>query len=135
MFKAIILTIVVTVLHAVDTPPQWVLDGILATESSSTYNEDGTINYVNRAVGPSGELGPFQSTFNAWLQVRKRGERFAKLAKSTAYAEVVAIRYLSWLNKHYGHGNWDRVVEMYNAGPNNRSPDYLRKVKRHAGVQ
>lgn len=73
-------------------------------------------------------------TKGAWRQVRKSGEPFWKLEVDTAYAEMFAIRYLMWLNKHYGHGDWERVTMMYNAGPNNVNYAYLNIVKIGSGL-
>jgi hypothetical protein len=65
----------------------------------------------------------------AFNQVKHKGEVFWKLETDTVYAEKLAARYLLWLDKHYGHGDWQRNVEMYNAGPNKHSRKYLAKVQ------
>jgi len=130
-----ILTLCASLMCAAEYPPQWVLDGILYTETKSTYREDGTIRYVDKRRGGAGEYGPFQMTRTAFKDIRRKGEQFWMLETDTRFAEECAARYLMWIDKHYAHGNWDRAVEMYNAGPNKRSPTYLKSVKRHGGAQ
>lgn len=109
-------------------PPQWVLDGILYTETRSAYREDGSIKYVDKRRGSAGEYGPFQMTKAAFKDIRRSGEYFWMLETDTAFAEACAARYLMWLNKHFAHGDWERTVEMYNAGPNGHSRSYLSSV-------
>jgi len=107
--------------------PRNVLIGILAVESSSYY-KDGKIVYVDRAVGAHGEVGPFQVSKVAFTTVRRKGERFYDMQTDTALAECIASRYLVWLRKNHAK-SWPEAIEMYNAGPNNRSRNYLRKVQ------
>lgn len=109
-------------------PPQWVLDGILMVETRSYYRVDGTIKYIDKRRGSSGEYGPFQMTRKTFNDMKRKGEQFWMLETDTKFAETMAIRYLTWLDKHYGHGNWSRNIEMYNAGPNNHSRNYLTQV-------
>lgn len=119
---------------AQDRPPEWVIRGILKTETRSYYREDGSIKYIDMRRGSAGERGPFQMTRGAFNQVKRRGEEFWKIEVDRTFAEEMAIRYLHWLDTHYGKGNWYRNVEMYNAGPNNHSPKYLAAVLKH-GLQ
>lgn len=121
-----------TKLQAATSMPEWVMPDILATETKSYYKNDGYIKYVDKRRGSSGERGCFQMTQRAFDQVKRKGEQFWMIEQDTVFAAEMAWRYLHWLNKHYGHGNWERVVEMYNAGPNNRSRQYLIKVKENA---
>jgi hypothetical protein len=133
MLKCIAMMILMCPLLAQEYPPQWVLDGILYVESRSVYREDGSIKYVVQTRGKDGEYGPFQMTPIAFKQIKKRGEPFWKLETDTLYAEEMACRYLMWLDIHYGNGDWKRNIEMYNAGPGQKSRDYLRKVLHAAG--
>lgn len=113
---------------AASEPPQWMIDGILMVETKSYHREDGTIRYVDKTRGLAGEYGPYQMTRAAFAQVKRRGEQFWMLETDTQFAERLAIRYMKWIDKHYSHGDWHRAIEMYNAGPDNHSPTYLRKV-------
>jgi len=113
---------------AASEPPQWVVDGILMVETKSYHRDDGSIRYVDKRRGTSGEYGPYQMTRAAFKQVKRRGEQFWMLETNHMYAEEMAIRYLRWIDTHYSHGNWHRAIEMYNAGPNNHSRVYLTKV-------
>lgn len=132
----ILLTLLCCTVQCVETyPPQWVLDGILYVETKSTYREDGSIRYVVKTRGKDGEYGPFQMTPIAFKQIRRRGEQFWMLETDTQYAETMAVRYLVWLDDYYGHGDWNRNIEMYNAGPRHKSQDYLRKVQHAVGIK
>jgi hypothetical protein len=108
--------------------PLWVMKGILRVESSSYYDSEGNIRYVDRKVGRAGELGPFQITRVAYLQVKRKGEPdFRYLQNNAKLSEAIAIRYLLWLRKNYA-SNWYEAIGMYNAGPGRKSPSYVKKV-------
>lgn len=129
----LIIMLIVTLtslLRAVEVP-QWVMSGILRTETRSYY-EGEQIIYVDRRVGAAGELSAFQITKIAWKQVRRRGESFSTLRSDQRYAEQVATRYLCWLYDNSARGNWERAVEYYNRGPGNRSKQYLTMVKENS---
>jgi hypothetical protein len=113
-------------------PPAWVLQGILYTETRSTFNADGSIRYVDKRRGSHGERGAFQMTRIAFEQVKARGEQFWMIEKDPRLAEDLARRYLSWLYDNSGKQNWYDVIEKYNAGPGGRSRVYLGKVLRFA---
>jgi hypothetical protein len=112
--------------------PVWVLAGILGVESSSFYNADGSITYVNQRRGRDGELGPWQCTRDAFDDVKKPGDDFRRLARDPVYAEGIAIRRLLWLQKELGPG-WDRIIRAYNKGVGGarkgRGHSYLTDVK------
>lgn len=100
-------------------------------ETKSYYDSNGKIKYVDMRRGKSGEYGPFQMTRVAWRQIHKRGEPFWALETNTTYAEILAKRYLVWLYTNYSN-NWNDVIQMYNAGPNNTNYAYLQKVLKAA---
>lgn len=127
LHNALLLVVLVCAAHA-EVPPAWVVEGILYQETRSYYRADGNIKYVDTSRGAAGEYGPFQMTRIAWRQIRRKGEPFWKLETDTKYAEELAVRYLVWLDTHYGKGDWHRNIEMYNAGPGNRSPKYLSAI-------
>ena len=108
--------------------PQWVLKGILYTESASRYRADGSIEYVNRADGRDGEIGCFQITPAAFKQVKYSGEVFSRMRTDTAFSEEIAIRYLTWLSRNYPDGGWYRTVQRYNSGPRGNALDYAERV-------
>lgn len=130
----ILLLVLLSTIHAQERTsiPVWVMPGILATETKSYYANTGQIVYRDKRRGTSGERGCFQMTKRAFDQVKRRGEQFWMIEQDTVFAAEMAWRYLHWLNDNYGHGNWDRVVEMYNAGPNNHSRAYLIRVKENS---
>jgi hypothetical protein len=104
------------------------MKGILRVESNSYYDSEGNIRYVDRKVGRAGELGPLQITRRAYLQVKRKGEPgFDTMRTDVKFSEVIAIRYLLWLRKHYA-SNWYEAIGMYNAGPGRKSPSYVKKV-------
>lgn len=107
--------------------PDWILPSILAVESHSTYLTNGKISVGDIRRGAAGELGCFQITRGAFRQVAKRGEYFGRLATDTAFAEVVAARYLHYLHKR--HGSWVNAIQAYNAGrPCPAGRRYLNKI-------
>jgi hypothetical protein len=96
--------------------PEWVLKGILMTESSSYYRKDGSIKYVNRTTGSAGDSGPFQMKKCAFDDVDKKGEKFSKLKTDTKFAEKKACDYLLYLYNNFANRNWDKTIMMYNQG-------------------
>lgn len=111
--------------------PQWVLDGILYTETKSYFNKDGTITYVDKRRGLHGERGAFQCTLAAFNDVKHSGEYFFQVELSPTFAKEITLRYLLWIDKNYSHGNWDLAVRRYNAGKHHSTQaarDYLSKV-------
>lgn len=115
--------------------PEWVLKGILKTETRSYYDDNGKIIYVDKRRGGALDIGPFQMRKIAFDEVAKPGESFWKLEKSPKFAEEIAIRYLTLLNKKYANGDWNKTVMMYNVGPTRykslykTAAKYLAKVK------
>ncbi len=100
--------------------PAWVLPGILAVETRSSYGRSGDIHYVDRRVGAAGELGPFQMTRDAFDLVAQPGERFESLATDHDFAEVMARRYLLVLWRTFSDRNWFVAAGRWNAGPHGR---------------
>jgi hypothetical protein len=109
-------------------PPEWVLKGILAVETRSVLLVNGRIEYVDRSRGAAGERGPFQMRRVAFKQIAQPLDDFDLIEKNPEYARRLASRYLIWLRSRTS--SWERAVESYNAGPNNRSPQYLKLVLR-----
>ena len=122
-----------TTLAFAESVPAWIPRGILYVETRSSYREDGTIRYVDKRRGGSGERGAFQITRCAFEQVRCRGEQYWRVEVDTAFAEEIACRYLKWLYDNSARGDWDLAIQYYNAGPRKASPSYLLAVKIAAG--
>jgi hypothetical protein len=124
--QTIIALLICCTAWAVEDMPGWVLPGILYVETHSYYNDDGSIHYTNKKRGSHGERSSFQITYRAFKQVRQPGEQFWQIETDQVFAEEIATRYLFWLREH--SVSWRRAVEAYNAGPRNRSPEYLSAV-------
>jgi len=112
--------------------PKWIMSGILMTESSSFYKNNG-INYVNK-TNCGGAIGPFQMEYKAWLDIRKRGEHYGDLKKNPLYAEECTARYLLYIKKNFAD-SWKESIMMYHTGPNSSDImdgiQYYNKVKKH----
>jgi hypothetical protein len=128
--RMMLLVCLILPLAALDIP-EWVEEGILAVESSSYYGADGHLVWVNRTRGRDGELGAWQVTPIAWMDVRKKGERFKDLKlPDQTYSRTIFRRYITKMYRI--SGSWSLAVQYYNAGPGKRSPTYLRDVIAHA---
>ena len=125
----LLLSLIILSLSAIQATdiPDWVFDGILKVETRSYYKGEELV-YVDRRIGRSGERGPYQMCYNTWKQVAHAEEKFRTLSTDTHYADTCATRYLEWLNKHYAHNNWNRLIEMYHRGPNHHARSYLMLV-------
>lgn len=109
--------------------PVWVLAGILAQETRSSYALDGnTIIYRDKRIGARGERGPYQMRRIAWKQIKEAGERFEDLSTDMRYAELCAMRYLLWLYNNSAKGSWPHAIQYYNAGPGNLRYSYYANV-------
>jgi len=125
--RLLLITILSIAVIQASAVPDWVLRGILKVETRSYYTDEGLV-YVDRRIGHHGERGPYQMCYKTWKQIARKGEQFKYLSTDMEYAKTCTIRYLQWLNKHYGHNNWKAVVQMYHRGPNHHSYSYLMAV-------
>ena len=127
----IVLSIISTALLAQEPISQvnWdpILNGIAKVETNS-YLKDGTFYYVNQRRGRAGERGPYQMTRIAFDQIKQPGDSFSRLETDDYYARMMARRYLIWLYNNSARGNVALAIQYYNAGPNNSSYRYYRKV-------
>jgi hypothetical protein len=125
-----LLLLLATALHSLENEvPCWVLAGIMAQETRSSYAIDGdTIIYVDRRVGAAGERGPYQMRRIAWQQIKQPGERFENIATDMRYAELCAMRYLLWLYNNSAKGSWPHAIQYYNAGPGRLNYKYYANV-------
>lgn len=94
--------------------PAWVLRGLLAVESSSSYLPDGSIRYVDRRRGKADERGPFQVTPSTFRLYAKAGERIEWLEEDTAFAERFTRRIL--VRIYQRQRSWSRALSVYNTG-------------------
>jgi hypothetical protein len=94
--------------------PSWVIAGIAAVETGSTYRDGELIHYRDRRDGSDGEVGPWQLA-PAVLddlgvrQLRDRIRREPVLAESMTRA---------WLLRCFQRtGDWFTAVAIYHTGP------------------
>ena len=128
--KILILLIAISSMSCTEVP-DWVVRGVLLVESSSYFSSNGTLIYVDKRVGRSGERGPFQMTEIAFDTVKRPGEHFVNLQVDMALSEKTACRYLSLLYKR--SNDWFLAIQMYNRGPGKKSATYLHKFKKATG--
>lgn len=94
--------------------PEWVIAGIAAVETGSTYREGNLIHYRDRRDGADGEVGPWQLAPAALrdlgvLHLRSRIRSEPVLAESMARA---------WLLRCYQRaGDWTTAIAIYHTGP------------------
>lgn len=113
--------------------PTWILPGLLARESSSYYDGDGSIVYVDQRMGKDGERGPFQMRPAAFADIAEPGERFETLSTDMRFAEICARRYLALLYSRFAGRDWFYAVGRWNVGPHgdlSTAWDYAKKVQR-----
>jgi hypothetical protein len=103
------------------------LNGIAKVETNS-YLQNGTFYYVDQRRGRAGERGPYQMTRKAFEQIKQPGDSFSRLETDDYYARMMARRYLIWLHNNSARGDVALAIQFYNAGPNNYSYRYYRKV-------
>lgn len=98
--------------------PSWILVGMLMQESSSYYDDNGKIVYVDRKRRSARQArGPFQMLRIAFKEISKPGESYTKLNKNIEYAEELMVRYLLHLYNGPAQQSWKRAIGMYNQGP------------------
>ena len=110
------------------TIPDWVIAGIAAVETGSTYRGGRLVRYRDHRDGAAGEVGPWQIAPSvlddlgaARLRARVRTEPV--LAESLVRA---------WLLRCYQRtGSWTSAVAVYHAGPggsSRRGASYASRV-------
>jgi hypothetical protein len=131
-----------------DSVPLWIRKGQLMKESSSYYNEDGTIKYVNKKRGGNnsrkGAIGPFQVLRIAFDHMKKehpatlKFRRYEEMQTDTKLNEEVACMYLLYIYNGRANKNWNTAIMMYNAGPwgeiDADARNYLKKVKQYGNA-
>lgn len=114
--------------------PDWVLRGIARVETSSDWRDIGAIDYRDRRIGAAGEVGPWQLSPEALVDLgaSKKAERI--------HRDVVLAESLTraWLLRchHQAMGDWYRAVGIFHAGPSGSiiaANDYAARV-RAAGI-
>ena len=120
--RSVLLLLLVTSLGAALAPqdypavPRWVLVGIAMVETSSYYDEAGTIHYVNHGRGDGLSRGCFQLTEPAFDSVARPGEEFEEMTTDNKLAESIACRYIGYLYVTLAHHSWDEAVARYRCG-------------------
>jgi hypothetical protein len=123
-------------LSAADSPravPEWVVAGIAAVETGSTYRRGRLVHYRDQRIGTYGEVGPWQISPMVLRDLSALHLRH-RVASDVELAERLARR---WLLRCYQRtGSWSRAVAAYHAGGNAhgaRARTYAQRV-RSAGI-
>ncbi len=94
--------------------PDWVIAGIAAVESGSTYREGNLVHYRDRRDGADGEVGPWQMAPSALSDLG------VSHLRSRIRVEVVLAESMTraWLLRCFRRaGNWNLAVAFYHTGP------------------
>lgn len=135
LYSAILMALTLTQVYGEERKvPVDILHGILVTETRSYVDATGNIVYVDKSRGAAGEMGPYQMTYKAFIQVYKGPRPRKDLETDPVFATKLATDYLLWLDKHYSKGDWNKAIQYYNAGPKNSSYKYLQKVRGYRNV-
>ena len=94
--------------------PDWVVAGIAAVETGSTYRAGELVDYRDRRDGADGEVGPWQLAPSAlhdlgMLHLRSRIRVEPVLAESLTRAWLIRC--------HRQTGDWIAAVAIYHTGP------------------
>ena len=116
--------------------PSWILHGMLMQESSSYYDANGKIVFVNKKRRHINQArGPFQMLRIAFDEISRPGESYTRLDKNTEYAEELAVRYLLYLYNGSAKQNWKRAIGMYNQGPTGYRYNLTDAIAYYEGVK
>ena len=97
-----------------DTVPEWVVAGIAAVETGSSYRDGRLVEYHDRRDGGDGEVGPWQMG-PAVLTDLGIDHLRARIRTEPVLAEKYAR---TWLLRCFQRtGNWPRAVAIYHTGP------------------
>lgn len=115
--------------------PEWVISGIAAVETGSTYRDGNLIDYRDRRDGADGEVGPWQLAPSALRDLGISHLR-ARIRIEPVLAESMAR---AWLLRCYRRaGDWMPAVAIYHTGPSGdrrRGARYAEKVFAAGGGQ
>lgn len=94
--------------------PEWVIAGIAAVETGSTYRQGDLIHYRDRRDGADGEVGPWQIA-PAALDDLGAARLRARIRHEPVLAESLTRAWL--LRCHRRTGDWLSAVAIYHTGP------------------
>lgn len=110
--------------------PAWVLRGIAAVETRTTYRDIGDLTWRDQRIGAAGEVGPWQLS-PAALRDLKAYDRRARVHAEPVFAESLTRAWL--LRLHRITGTWPQAIAAYHAGLGNRRQtfaiDYAQRVR------
>ncbi|MBA3699473.1 MAG: hypothetical protein H0W78_11545 [Planctomycetes bacterium] len=108
--------------------PDWVIAGIAAVETGSTYRSGELVLYRNRRDGADGEVGPWQISPSV-LQDLGVSHLLERIRSEPVLAESMTR---AWLLRCYRRaGDWNVAVAIYHTGPagdHRRGRDYAERV-------
>lgn len=94
--------------------PDWVIIGIAAVETGSTYRDGNLVHYRDRRDGADGEVGPWQLAPTALRDLGVSHLR-SRIRTEPVLAESMARAWL--LRCHRIAGDWTAAVAIYHTGP------------------
>jgi hypothetical protein len=111
-----------------DPIPHWVIAGIAAVETGSTYRSGNLVHYRDRRDGADGEVGPWQIA-PAALQDLGASHLRSRIRSEPVLAESMTR---AWLLRCYRlAGDWSLAVAFYHTGPGGdrrRGRNYAERV-------
>lgn len=107
--------------------PDWVIAGIAAVETGSTYRGGDLIHYRDRRDGTDGEVGPWQIA-PAVLEDLGVANLRARIRHEPVLAESMTRAWL--LRCHRRTGDWLLAVAIYHTGPRGDRQRGLRYAER-----
>lgn len=114
--------------------PAWIIKGMLARESSSVLQPDGSVVYVNQRRGVAGEVGATQALP---VLLREHGFSPSLFEQDTAYCVDATTRILTKYRARFG--SWELAVGAWRKGPGKRDSDtaraYVAEVRALGGAQ
>jgi hypothetical protein len=108
--------------------PDWVIAGIAAVETGSTYRGGRLVRYRDHRDGAAGEVGPWQIA-PAVLDDLGAAHLRARVRTEPVLAESLVRAWL--LRCYHRTGSWKSAVAVYHAGPGGstrRGSSYASRV-------
>lgn len=109
--------------------PAWVLRGIAAVETRTTWRDIGDLHYRDKRIGADGEVGPWQLSPAALKDLGVEHLR-ARIHREPILAESMTRAWL--LRCHRRTGDWFEAVAIYHTGPDGnrrRGHTYAARVR------
>lgn len=109
--------------------PAWVLRGIAAVETGTTWRDMGDLHYRDRRIGADGEVGPWQLAPSVLKDLGVEHLR-ARIHREPILAESMTRAWL--LRCHRRTGDWFEAVAIFHTGPHGerrRGHSYAARVR------